>query len=87
MIKFDDAIGMSKQELKEIEQFTEFKLPENVKELFSICSGGRMRHDMEYFINWKTEDDIELETWIVGVETKDSIIDNWKHRNYLNDYM
>lgn len=87
MIKFDDAKGMSKQDINEIENFTGFNLPQNIIELFTKNSGGRVKDDMEYFLNWKTKENIELDTWIVGVETKTSILANWKHRNYLKDYL
>lgn len=87
MIEFDDANGMPLSDISEIESFTGFILPDNIIQLFTSCSGGRIKDDMEYLLNWRVDSGVELDTWIIAVESKETILSNWKHRNYLEDYM
>ena len=87
MIDFDDSKGMPKEDIIEIEKFTNFKLTDEIKELFKNQSGGRYKDDKTYLIGWETDFDIELDTWIVNVETKETILSNWKNRSYLKEYM
>jgi len=84
---FDDSKGMADKEIQKIEEFTKFTLPLEIVELFKNNSGGSVKNNQTYFLGWTTDRNVNLDTWITSVETKDSIFQNWKHRGYLIEYL
>ncbi len=87
MIQFDDAQGMSPKDISEIENYTRFKLPNELVNFFSKQSGGSIRNQKQYLARWDSDMDLKLDTFITLVVTKESIINNWENRTFLKDYL
>lgn len=87
-IKFKNPKPITDSEIKDIEKFTGFKLPSNIKVFFKNYAESEIQFenqtecffDLIYNDGWKTDDGLQK------VESLNSIKERWEYRNYLEHF-